>query len=473
MRGDWHQKWRKPLRQSLDWLREELIDIYDKQAINLLKDPWKARDEYIGPVLLRSEKTLDEFLSAKSRKELSTAEKEKALHLLELQRHAMLMYTSCGWFFDEISGIETTQVIQYASRAIQIAERISEKNLEEQFIKRLSTAPSNIDEIGDGGEVYTRYIQPAKLDLLRVGAHYAVSSIFNDYPEETDLYCYHAKSEFSDNMVSGKLQMHIGRVRIKSNITWNQTLASFAVLYLGEHIINGGVIEHGKMVDFEEMHSEIKEAFRRSDISEVFNLMDKHFNTHEFTLWHLFKDEQREVFNQIMESSLERIERNFRQIYDDEYPLMQAMREMGIPLPEPMTTAIEYVFNNDFKYLLRKDIIDYDRLENLIQDFRDWDISPDLNTLEFVASERILQFLKSLQENPIQVDTIRKTEHLLHILQTLPLQLDLWESQNVYFDIGKKQYEVMLEQAGKDNEEAEEWVEHFNRLGEYLNVGIN
>jgi AcrR family transcriptional regulator len=207
-------------------------------------------------------------------------------------------------------------------------------------------------------------------------------------------------------------------------------------------------------------------------VPELIRSMDKHFATHNYTLWHLFKDEQREVFEQIMESSLDRIEINFRQIYEDEYPLMQAMREMGIPLPQPMTTSIEYVFNHDLEHLLKKETIDFDRLENLIQDFQDWNISPDLETLQFVASERINKFMLELAQNPLKVEIIRELEHLLHLLQSLPLELDLWEAQNIYFNIGKSQFRSLQKQAERENADAEAWVEHFTRLGDYLNVRV-
>ena len=64
-------------------------------------------------------------------------EKVRAMELLEIQRQAMLMYTSCGWFFSEISGIETTQIMKYAARAMQLAKSFTDENLEEGFLSIL------------------------------------------------------------------------------------------------------------------------------------------------------------------------------------------------------------------------------------------------------------------------------------------------------------------------------------------------
>ncbi|MCF8107052.1 MAG: DUF3536 domain-containing protein, partial [Desulfohalobiaceae bacterium] len=121
MRPRWNQGWRKPLRQAVDFLSTSLDPLFEKEAGPILSDPWQARDDYIQVLLDRSPESMESFLSGHSKGELKPDEKRKALKLLEMQRHTMLSSTSCGWFFDEISGIETTQVMRYAARALQLA----------------------------------------------------------------------------------------------------------------------------------------------------------------------------------------------------------------------------------------------------------------------------------------------------------------------------------------------------------------
>ena len=129
----WHQKWRASLRQAMDWLRDTLIPIYQTEAVKYLKDPWQARDDYITVILDRTLKNVEKFFSEHALRELTKEEKVKVLRFLEMQRHSMLMYTSCGWFFDEISGIETVQVMQYAARAMQLADEVSGQSLENEY----------------------------------------------------------------------------------------------------------------------------------------------------------------------------------------------------------------------------------------------------------------------------------------------------------------------------------------------------
>ena len=124
MHGGWSQEWRAPLREALDWLRDTLAPAYFENGRRFFPDPWEARNAYISVILDRSPASLDLFFKMHASHDLAPAERTAALKLLEMQRHAMLMYTSCGWFFDELSGIETVQVIQYAARALQLAESL-------------------------------------------------------------------------------------------------------------------------------------------------------------------------------------------------------------------------------------------------------------------------------------------------------------------------------------------------------------
>ncbi|MEJ2004411.1 MAG: DUF3536 domain-containing protein, partial [Cyclobacteriaceae bacterium] len=164
----WSQEWRKPLRKSLDWLRDEISDIFEQKASPIFKDPWAARNAYIEVILNRNG-SQEEFLRKfQIKKDLHNS----ALRLMEMQRHAMLMYTSCGWFFDEISGIETTQILQYACRTIQLAEQESDLSLEHQFADRLATAKSNSPKYKNGRRIYMDIVVPTRLTLERVGIHY-------------------------------------------------------------------------------------------------------------------------------------------------------------------------------------------------------------------------------------------------------------------------------------------------------------
>lgn len=159
--GSWKQTWRKPLRESMNWLRDELIKIYTNYGNNLFKDIWKARNDYIKIILDNSNSAKNEFFRLNASAKLTRKQKDLGTRLLEMQKYSMLMFTSCGWFFSEISGIETVKILQYAARAIEIASEISGINYENKFIEKLSNAPSNMSEFKNGKRVWEKLVKPS------------------------------------------------------------------------------------------------------------------------------------------------------------------------------------------------------------------------------------------------------------------------------------------------------------------------
>ena len=161
LKKDWSQDWRKYLRKSLDWLRDELASLFEQSMAPYYDDPWAVRNNYISVMLEDSPANQQLFLWELSAKELSVGDQQKIRDLLEMQRYAMLMYTSCGWFFDDISGLETIQILCYAAKAMQLAVKIGGKDYEEEFLSHLESAKSNIPEMENGKTIYNLTVKSA------------------------------------------------------------------------------------------------------------------------------------------------------------------------------------------------------------------------------------------------------------------------------------------------------------------------
>ena len=260
--GEWNQEWRAPLREALDWLRDEVAPKYEALIQKYLKDAWQARNDYIHVVLDRSIEVREAFLKRHRKRELTASEQVEVWKLLELQRHAMLMYTSCGWFFDELSGIETVKVIEYAGRVVQLAEELfggerreflyagrgyrnSEDPLEElletRFTQKLALAKSNIPEYRDGAHIYERLVKPTIVNLHKVGAHYAISSVFNSYPGRNSNLLLHRSPKGFANSRRGQTQARNRSGEFTSEITLETGELAFGVLHFGDHNLHGGV----------------------------------------------------------------------------------------------------------------------------------------------------------------------------------------------------------------------------------------
>jgi len=469
----WNQEWRAPLREALDWLRDSLISVFEKEMGVFTQDPWEARNQYIKVVLDRSEVNVEAFLCKYLKKDLLPKDKVKIFKLLEMQRHAMLMYTSCGWFFDEVSGIEATQIIQYASRAIQLANETVNIDLEEEFMRRLEKAPSNIDDIKNAAVVYERHVKATKVDLLRVGAHYAISSLFESYPQETDIYCYRVKNEFYENQEMGKQKIGFGKARVYSKITGEESIISFCVLHFGDHNLNGGVRMHKGEESFEIMYGEIKEAFLRGDIPEVIHLMRKYFGMHNYSLWHLFKYEQKKIFDIIFHSGLQEIEMYYRNIYKEFYPSMRARQDLNIPLPKVLENTLEFVLSRDLLELLDEEKMDVKRLKKTVEEFHRWGFKRDVKTLNFVVERKIQAFMRIFLLQPEDLKLLKLIDDFFNVVSSLALDLDVGKAQNVYFMMGKKLYKKNQSKAEQGDGQAREWVRLFDGLGDFLQVKID
>ena len=231
--GGWNQKWRRPLRNALNWLRDRLITIYEEIGGKLLRDPWLARDEYIRVISDRSQTNVADFLLRHQAKNLTASEKIDALRLLEMERHTLLMYTSCGWFFEEISRPEGVQILRYAARAMELAGAVAGIHLKTEFLDYLAQAPSNVDIFGNGKEVFQQLVAPSQVSLHKVAAHYAISSLFTDYRQQAQVYCYQVEQLDYQKQQIGTLTLSLGQIELTSEITWESKHFVFAVLHLG------------------------------------------------------------------------------------------------------------------------------------------------------------------------------------------------------------------------------------------------
>ena len=475
MHGSWSQEWRQPLREALDWLRDELAIFFEKEGGKLLRDPWKARDAYVSVIMDRSPESVDAFLKkhAKAGPGADPATvRGKILKHMEIQRHALLMYTSCGWFFDEISGIETTQILQYAARAIQLAKEIGGPDLDADFTEKLRDAPSNIAEYENGAWVYENFVKPAAISLLRVGAHHAVTSLFDECGERFDLYCYRGVSLDRDYLEMGRSRLVVGRTRIRSSITYDETEISFAVLHLGDQNLIGGVREFMGGESFGEMRDQIREAFRRNAVPEVIRLIDTHYENHNYSLWHLFHDEQRRIIEEVFQPTLEDSEVALRHLYDRSYPMLNVLKQTRQPIPKVLAATTEFVLNADLRHLLEAEELDMSRIHNLLNEMRAWNVQPSEAELLLVITDRVEALMKHLEEKPNDLHAIEQALNLLSVARSAKVTLDLWTSQNRFFRMAKELLAKKPDGAASAPKPKDGCREKLVALGESLGVKV-
>jgi alpha-amylase/alpha-mannosidase (GH57 family) len=472
-RPGWNQEWRAPLRAALDWLRDETGPQFEQMARELVRDPWAARDDYIRVVLDRFEENRRQFVGRHAGRELTPEEQVKLWKLLELQRHAMLMYTSCGWFFDELSGIETVQVIQYAGRVVQLAEELFGDSIEAHFLERLAKANSNLPEHGNGAEIYNKFVRPAFVDLHKVGAHYAISSMFESYPDSARIYCYTAIREDYRSMEAGKLRLSLGRARFTSEITQESDLLTFGVLSFGDHNLVGGVRRFGGDKAYEDLTGQMEKAFQRADVPEVIRLLDSGFGGHVYSLKSLFRDEQRRILNLILESTLAEAEASYRQLYEHHAPLMRFLHDLGTPLPKAFQTTAEYALNSRLRREFENNGMDLERIRTLLDEARSANVTLDAPTLEYKMRQSVKRLAENVAEHPDDPDLAHRLEAAVRLFQGLPFQVSLATVQNRAWGLLRNVYPEYRARADNGDEQARQWVDQFRNLAEALRLRVD
>jgi alpha-amylase/alpha-mannosidase (GH57 family) len=466
---DWNQEWRAPLRESLDWLNQQIAAGYESMGREYFKDPWKARDAYIKIVLDRSPETVWAFFKEHGINEMNEGAVVKALKLLEMERHSMLMFTSCGWFFDELSGIETVQVIQYAGRALQLHHELLGNSLEEEFLKMLEKAKSNIPSQGNGRDIYLRHVKGMMIDLKKVAVHFAISSLFEEYKEKEVLYAYNIDKADYEHHEVGQTELAAGKLSVRSRITWGTESVEFAALKLGNRDINCGLCQCRTPDEYESMKKELREKFLQGSFSETLRIMDKYLGDHTYSLKDLFKDEQRKTIVFSIEGSLQELDRLYRDLYGRNRFLMQMLKDYDVPVPAVFVSTAAYALHSELKRVIQDEFFNAEKAAGIYSDMKEWGIEPNQVELEFILRSKFHELFLNLEKDP-SIDYIRHIEGLLKFTAMLPFPVNLWEAQNIYFGMAGKTYPEFLKKASlkKGGEEAREWVQAFKELGDAL-----
>ncbi|KPK24388.1 MAG: glycoside hydrolase [Dehalococcoidia bacterium SG8_51_3] len=466
----WNQAWRAPLREAMDWLRDTMMPLYENKAKELFRDPWAARDAYIDVILDRSPENVTQFFSQQASHELNETERVTALKLLELQRHAMLMYTSCGWFFDDISGIETVQVIQYAGRVVQLAQELFDDDTEVKFLSILEKAKSNVRGTGDGRRIYEAFVRPAMVDLIKVTAHYAISSLFEDYGKETKTFCYFVDTEDYQTAECGKARLAAGRARVTSEITQEQATLSFGVLHFGDHNLNAGVRQYQGEEAYQTMLQETTQTCHGADFPEVIRLLDKHFGTSTYSLRSLFRDEQRKALGYILESTVSEIEAAYRQLYENHFPAMRFLTDMGGPVPKAFHSAAELVLNIDLHRALKSEALEAETIKNLVNTAESWGVDLDMDGMAYDFKVSLESMMAAFAQAPEDTAKLQGLVDAITLARSMPFSVDLWQTQNQYYEMLNSTRPAYQQRADSGDEAAKGWLAAFHDLGEQLHI---
>lgn len=474
----WNQKWREPLRNALDYLRDELAKVFEAEGPKYFNDnPWTIRNKYIDVILDRNYVTIRKFQKENFKPDLTEEQKVKGMELLEIQRQAMLMYTSCGWFFSEISGIETVQIMKYAARAMQLVARFTNEDFETHFKDILSQAKSNIAEFGTGKDIYERFVKPSVVTAKQIACLWAISSLYQDFEDEEDVYCYTVKRHSYQKVQKGSSNFLVGHIEISSKVTLQKADLMFALMQYAGGDFHCAIKEFSNDAEFNELQATLIKTFALNPITEIIRTLDEKFGKEYFTLKDIFIEERKKILQILLKDQLEKFGNTYKEMYDQGKGSIYHMQNLGLEIPKEFKISAEYALSHRYNDLLagsdgfvEAPIVQ--QIKDINFEAKRMNITIDKTPSNKNFAKRIITNLNRLTKSfeIQQADTIIE---LFEIVEKLDLQIDISEAQNIYYNKIYHRIGDIIENNEKEPRDKDiKFIKLLLNIGEKLNINV-
>ncbi len=476
----WNQKWRKPLRQALDYLRDELINLCSIQGTKYYKDFWEARNNYIDVILDRSEESVNNFFKQNAKKNLNAQDKVKAIKLMEIQRFSQLMYTSCGWFFADISGIETTQIMKYAARAMELACEFSKTNYEKTFLSILQKAKSNIAEFGNGKDIFNKWVKTAAVGFEKITAQYAIESSFEADKDlkETKLYCYSVKRSNLKKYNNLDNILSFGKVDIISDITFEKKEMSYVILQTQNYDYFCAVKDYKCAEDYSLEAKEISKVFKKDGIVETLQAIELYFGSKFYSLKDIPIDRRKNILENMIQTKLQKTAQTYQDMYENLLHPISYLNDLGMDIPEGFRVCAKYTLLSNLDEEL-SDIKKYDdkhKLEKLLALRKLADkFKIKLNTpkMRSLLSSNLSKLMNNLQSD-VNIKNTKELINFFELLEKLKIETEISTAQNVFYEMFCENFEeFFVSIKEKKNIDVREIMLNLLEIGHKLNINMN
>lgn len=437
----WNQKWRKPLREALDLLRDELNLVFEGEGEKIFKEVWEARNGYIEILLDRSPERIKSFFERYGLKDTPEKERIKGLKLLEMQRHALQMFTSCGWFFADLSGLETILILQHAARAIQLAEELTGEEVEKKFLARLSEAKSNLPEMGRGDQVYQRFVKPKCVTPAKVVNHFAISSLFNGGEGEKRIFSYRVEKIHYEKIGKEKGWLLIGQVRITPEVIPEKKEFFFGLIPAEKEVFRTWVSEYRDSLAFETLREKGTDHLEKGE-EEMIKVLTSLLGNQTFTIQDIFREERQNIFQKLIQKEFDEHRRIYADLFDKTKQVVEPLSKEGLEIPYEIRVAAEITLSHrlfqevnelkrDFKTTRERGEID-----RMIEEAREHGYQLRREKSVLVLNEILKEKMNGLQkiEGPDlhrQGEQIKEVMILLDLAKKWDFKISLEEAQNL------------------------------------------
>ncbi len=433
----WNQAWRGPLRQALDIVRDAAAASFEASRGALFVDPWLARDHYIELVLDAGRSRRD-WLRQHAPRALDRREQERALILLEIQRFCQLMYTSCGWFFADISGIETVQVMKYAGRVLDLMEQLGLESPRGAYLDRLLEARSNVAEWGTGAEVFTRFVEPLRTTPSRVAAHVAISGIVDDAAADEDVAGYRIHRSMTEQQRHGRVVLWTGRLELTETATGVRHDYAVAAMHFGDVDFYCALRPFPGNQRFTAASGRLWDTLRTASLPVMLRTAIHEFGPEEHGLQSVFPDGLQRISQLTFGDVVNRFAGEYVHLYETNMRILGLLSEAGFELPAALRAAAEFTFSHRFDEAIRSAngsaiAADYDEAVAIAEDAKRRGFVFDRTTAASILPRLVSDSIVSAVVEPT-AERFRNTAQLARLALRLGLGAHLGRAQELLVD---------------------------------------
>jgi len=441
----WNQEWRKPLREALDFLRDELSQLFEREGERIFQDVWQARNGYIEVILNQSPERVKNFFEQYGVKGLDEKGRLQGLKLLEMQRHLLQMYTSCGWFFNDLAGIETIIVLQHASRAIQLAANWTGEELEKTFVQHLFEARSNVPQMGRGDQVYKRFVKSKWVTPEKVVNHFAITSLLDGGDGEKSIFSYRVEKIHYEKMEKEENWLVIGQVRITSGIIPEPKEFFFGLIPSKKEVFRTWVLEKKEGLDFSTLKEKARESLGIVE-QERTKVLTSLLGNRIFTIKDTFKEERQAILQKLIQKEFDEHCQVYAGLFDRTKQAVEALSREGLEIPFEIRVAAEVTLSHrlfqEVGELVRdfKVTIERGKIDEIVQEAKEHGYRLRKEKSLLALNEFLIGRMNALQENkgsdlPRQSELAEEVLKLLDLAKKWDLEMSLEEAQNVMSQI--------------------------------------
>jgi len=435
----WTQAWRAPLREGLDWLAGELETVFEEQGARLFRDPWGARDDYISVFLHPSAHHRDQFLKRHAKRPLGAEKKVEALQLLESQRMSLYMFTSCGWFFDEISGLEATQVLKYAARALSLAQPWAKNDLEAGLIEFLAKAKSNDPDYGNGGRVYQDLVRPSWIEPSRAVAHYALASLVDDSDQRPGGFFDLVSPVRKRRLEAKDILIILGESKVAEPWTGKEFKRTYLALAKGGAELSCFVGESGSLIHLNRMIKEIRQALSEETCEKVKEIFCRYQTPDKsYGLDDLIPDVRRGLIQALAHSLGRHIKNSIRERHTTLKGLLAMLQDTDDSAPKIIGLLLPIFIPDEIERQVvmaeEGNTLDWSGLRDLVARSRPWNISLNDSSIGRKCEEFLHLQMKQLAQTPNRA-SMENIIRFLDLAHELDIDFDNWHCQNMFYDL--------------------------------------